>query len=332
MWTGSRSIAWLITAAVLASGCGSSTQASATSDATDSAIDSSADTDNGLAAFCQGSAAKVQRGVMVVSPAAVSSSELVLDCCMGVVARFHVANTIGARVDVLIRGMGGNPPAGDLDLAHPPTGLAVSIASDGTMVTASLSGTVRLDRPANYVDPSHVSICAEIHAPGSALEGVRLYVSNFPVAGWGAQDRLTFKLLSDPKLTAQTAATMPLASLALATEPVIRLSSIAWYEGTQHRVFWDQLATTAALRNKVGNVGTQGVPFVVEADGERIYLGTFYSLISSQTFPGPTIVMENLSPDGFTIDPAYPAPMTGTDLRSDPRILKVLTETGKRVP
>ncbi len=251
---------------------------------------------------------------------------------MGVVARFHVADAIGARVDVLIRGMGGNPPAGDLDLANPPTGLAVSIASDGTIVSAILSGTVRLDRPANYVDPSHVSVCAEVHAPGSALDGVRLYVSGFPVASLGAQDRLTFKLLSDPKVTAQTAATMPLASLGLATEPVIRLSSIAWYAGAKHQVFWDQLATTAALRNKVGNVGTQGVPFVVEADGARIYLGTFYSLISSQTFPGPTIVMENLSPAGFTIDPAYPAPTSGTDLRSDPRILKVLTETGKLIP
>ncbi len=332
MWTGSSSIAWLITAALLASACGSSTPASATSDATDSAIDSTADTDQGLTAFCQGSAAKVQRGSTVVSPAAVSSSELVLDCCMGVVARFHAADAIGARVDVLIRGMGGNPPAGDLDLANPPTGLAVNIASDGTMVTASLSGTVRLDRPANYVDPSHVSLCAEVHAPGSPLDGVRLYVSSFPVASLGAQDRLTFKLLSDPKVTAQTAATMPLASLVLATEPVIRLSSIAWYEGGKHRAFWDQLATTAALRNKVGNVSTQGVPFVVEADGERIYLGTFYSLISSQTFAGPTIVMENLSADGFTIDPAYPAPITGADPRSDPRILKVLTEMGKLVP
>ena len=332
MCSTSKSLAFAVAVGIVVSGCGGGCVAQSPEAEDAGSTDSVADSDTGLASFCQGVGAKVQLGSVMVASAAVSSSELVLNCCMGVVLRFHVNESIGSRIDVSIRGLGGNPPAGDLDLANPPKGLEVTIASDGTPVAASLSGTVRLDRPPNYVDPTHASVCAEVRAPGSPLDGVRLYVSNFPVSSWGWQDRLSFRLLSDPSITAQMAAMTPLASLALATEPVVSLTSIAWYIGTKHQVFWDQLSTTAALRNRVGHVGTQGVPFVVEADGQRIYLGTFYSLISSQSFAGPTVIMEHLSPEGFTIEAAYPAPASGADPRSDPRILKVLTEAGKLLP
>ena len=314
-----------------AAGCGNTAQ-SAAGDAGPEDSDSLVDADGSLASFCQGAAAKVQRGNAVATTVAVSSSELVLDCCQGVVVRFHAGEALGARVDVVMRAMGGAMPAGDLDLANPPSVLQVSVASDGTPVTATFTGRVRLDIPGNYVDPFHASVCAEVHAPGSALDGVRLYVSNFPVSSMGWQDRFTIRLLNDPTITAHVAATTPLANLVLAPEPIVRLTSIAWYVGSQHQVFWDQLATTPALRNRVGQVGTQGVPFVVEADGQRIYQGAFYSLISSESFAGPTIVMEHLTDQGFTIDPAYPSPAAGGDLRSDPRILKVLTEAGKLVP
>ncbi len=328
MSTALKSLVFILTIAL--TGCNTASQAAGTDDG--GPADTPSDADNSLAAFCQGATAKVQQGSTVITPAAVSSSELVMNCCTGVVVRFHVPAAMSSRINVFIRAQGGAMPTGDLDLANPPKILEVTIAQDGTPVTAGLTGTVRVDTPTNDVDPSHASLCAELHAPGSTLDGVRLYVSNFPVSSWGWQDRLQFRLLSDSTITAHAAANTPLANLVLATEPVISLTSIAWYVGNTHQVFWDQLATTAALRNRVGQVGTQGVPFVVEADGQRIYQGAFYSLISSESFAGPTIVMEHLTDQGFTIDPAYPSPAAGGDLRSDPRILKVLTEAGKLVP
>jgi hypothetical protein len=42
--------------------------------------------------------------------------------------------------------------------------------------------------------------------------------------------------------------------------------------------------------------------------------------------PNPTVTVELITNDGFTIDSAEPSP------RSDPRILQVLAETGRLSP
>lgn len=288
-----------------------------------------------LSEFCQGQSAKLQLGAKLHAPAAVSSSELIMDCCEGVFLNFHASELPTGRLDAMIRGMGGMIASGTHDLAKLPQGLEVRLSNDATSLgdglPVELSGSVQVESAANYSDPYKVSLCAQIAAPGQPLDGLRLYVQAFPVARWGWHGRFAVKLLADPKVTAQAALQQPLAGLALDPEPLLGLSHVGWY--TQgHKLHWGMLTGRKALLNRVGPVGTQGVPFVVEADGQRVYLGAFYSLLSSQSFAGPVVTAEEVDDDGLTIAPAYAAPPGTPDVRADPRILKVLSEAGKLVP
>ena len=60
-----------------------------------------------------------------------------------------------------------------------------------------------------------------------------------------------------------------------------------------------------------------------------IYLGTFTSPISSIGPRGPWLNVEDITSDGFVIEPPWDG---ATDPRSDTRIIQALTETGKLVP
>lgn len=71
-----------------------------------------------------------------------------------------------------------------------------------------------------------------------------------------------------------------------------------------------------------------GTPFVAVADGVRIYLGTFTAGLSSIPPIGPWAEVEEITSDEFVLH----APMTGSDLRNDERIIKALSERGKLVP
>jgi len=70
---------------------------------------------------------------------------------------------------------------------------------------------------------------------------------------------------------------------------------------------------------------------VVVADGERIYLGAFWTSVSSISPPVPSVTVESMTAQGMTIDPPVP-PVPGPDPREDPRILRTLSETGKLAP
>jgi hypothetical protein len=81
-----------------------------------------------------------------------------------------------------------------------------------------------------------------------------------------------------------------------------------------------------SIRSSLGE--PLGLPFVVVADDVRIYLGTFTSVISSISPAGPNLMTDDITSDELVIQP----PWRGTDPRNDPRILQVLTETGRLVP
>jgi len=82
-------------------------------------------------------------------------------------------------------------------------------------------------------------------------------------------------------------------------------------------------------------IGIRGRSFVIVADGERCYLGAFWSSFSSISCPVPVINI--LRPDApiesgrIQIERAYPSAQFGSgfDPRADERIRKVLKETGK---
>ena len=66
-----------------------------------------------------------------------------------------------------------------------------------------------------------------------------------------------------------------------------------------------------------------GAPFVLVADGKRVYLGAFGTVASSYSIPVPTILVDFREfTSWLTIDEGYPTPgfADGPDPRSDMRI------------
>jgi hypothetical protein len=109
-----------------------------------------------------------------------------------------------------------------------------------------------------------------------------------------------------------------LAALTLAKEPVVADGDLLNYDFAHHAMV---VKRSALSRLPSPSVWHQ--PFVVVADGERIYLGAFGTMLSSWGTSVPTILVDFR---GFTnelvIERAYPAPGfgMGPDPRSDERI------------
>jgi hypothetical protein len=115
----------------------------------------------------------------------------------------------------------------------------------------------------------------------------------------------------------------------LEASPVLTDADIVWYNWRDHTM----LLTNRGFSKLPKHVGVRGKPFVVVADGERCYLGAFWTSMSSLSYFGPMINVAPIVPQGkrVTIEWGYPSAGfgKGKDPRSDPRILKVLAELRK---
>jgi hypothetical protein len=116
----------------------------------------------------------------------------------------------------------------------------------------------------------------------------------------------------------------------LAAYPVISADDLVSYDWETHTM---QLREPFRMRIPAPTIGI-GVPFVVVADGVPLYVGVFWSGLSSITPGGPMIEIgpdfeesknpvirlraAHRGPDGKDLDP-----------RGDPRLFKVLQELGK---
>jgi hypothetical protein len=140
-------------------------------------------------------------------------------------------------------------------------------------------------------------------------------------------------LLRDPTITADKAGQLGLDQLELASQALLDLMALDFVELESKRCHtlnatctWMGLNNVSmhgsTLLSKIGSPPLQGVPFVVEADGERIQLGSFATLASSFVTEGPQVFVEDVRDDGFALYPPI----------HDPRVLKVLDEAGKSIP
>ena len=117
-------------------------------------------------------------------------------------------------------------------------------------------------------------------------------------------------------------------SLKLEATPLISEADIVVYDFTNH---WMTLRPEVFKR--LPRPSIPGTPFVVIANGERIYLGAFTTPVSSIPVFVPSIIAEgrqwytNLPPDTLQIDRGYPGPrkLTDPDPRPDTRIKRALT-------
>ena len=169
---------------------------------------------------------------------------------------------------------------------------------------------------------------------GASLDGAAVFVTQQPVASWYWTDRYGLWLLEDEGLTATQAATLPLASLALRFQPLLKLASVAYYGQSGHRLGLDAWYSGEYLVNSLPTLGTDGVPFIVTVDEERIYLGAFFTGLSSEGFDGPVIIVEDVEQASFVIEPSYPGdgPVPEPDPRADPRLMELFSSAGKLAP
>ena len=117
--------------------------------------------------------------------------------------------------------------------------------------------------------------------------------------------------------------------LPLLRAPIITERNLHAYEWKTHTLRLKGGMLPASL----GRVPVQGIPFVVVAAGEKIYLGTFMTTFSSMAVAVPAIVADPIRGDLATmvIDRTYPGGDSGPgpDPRNDERIRRALEAAGK---
>lgn len=296
-------------------------------------------------AFCTG-ASRVELDGEPFTGVSVTTAEIAMDCCSGFVTRFHTAAAAGIDLSVTLTVAGLDAFVGDFDLSDVPEGV-VSVRS-GTLPDGSdgdwedfdgvLAGTlsVRDDGvpPARRV----VTLClaGERAAPaaGAPFQRVRLYAADIGLlVPWdGGESGFALHLLADPALTAAAAAERPLAELELSAAPTVDLDWVEYYELATHHVVLSPWRNGESLRSTLPPVGTRGLPFVAVSGGERLYLGAFWTSLSSEAAAVPVIVVESIERSGFHIEGGYPVDAGApADPRADPRLLAALRYLGKLV-
>jgi hypothetical protein len=143
-------------------------------------------------------------------------------------------------------------------------------------------------------------------------------------------------------LSSIDAAKTDLAKLPLENEPIVTEKDIPAYYWKSNvikismAIFNDKLSKAAKL---------PGTPYVLIANGERIYLGVLWTPLSSMVpqeetpvlnLLGSALIMENLKKDGYNViqndkDNIYleiSAPFKGEDNRNDKRIYNALKDAG----
>ena len=74
-------------------------------------------------------------------------------------------------------------------------------------------------------------------------------------------------------------------------------------------------------------------PFIIKLDGKEIYNGSFWSSVSSLSFPGIVIMDVSLIQDSITIKAGYPSPefFEGMDPRNNSEIFDYFQKVGKLI-
>jgi hypothetical protein len=133
-------------------------------------------------------------------------------------------------------------------------------------------------------------------------------------------------------LTAIQALKVGLFQLPLQSQPVLSSEDILSYTQDTHQIELTEAGYRRIQALFPTPVRVSGIPFVACVGDERIYLGAFWTPLSSLSFGGVTI-MQPMDPNSrsIQIQLGYPGPdFAGqADPRSDPRILESLRAAGK---
>ena len=284
----------------------------------------------GLSDYCIGDSNKLSYLGQDLSPAATNfPSGVALDCCEGLGVNLHTLAQLGFDLDLDITYQATSIPPGQYAIGSGVGPFrSVSLRHYGpisaTSPTFPMSGAVTTSGGPNGATAWDMGLCLETDSASSPSAGIRLYVPHVTMMPYTLHSRFQIFLLADQSTTPEQARAQGIDSLVLAATPLLDLWPIYYLEQSTGNIGTPSAATIANTL-----VPLSGSPFVVKVDGVPIYMGTFFRLVSSMMPVGPVIVVDDITNDIVPIS----APKTGSDdPRFDPRIVQVLTETGKLVP
>lgn len=284
------------------------------------------------AEFCTGATRVVVQGQTLSPPVTIAPSPLSRSCCFDYSVLLHTAPAFEPDLVVDVGVMAGDVEAGEYVQGGSEGRVTARVRyhTDLGYQPTNVSGTVRLFDDLAIDSPWEASLCLEVSDPDSPLLGTRIYVPSvrFPPIS-GSADAFVIRLLEDPELTAADVEDLSLDSLELASDPLFDLRAVEFVEASSGWVALNLgYYSGDRLRDQVGTVSVLGVPFVVESQGDRIFLGAFGTLASSYLPACPVVTVESIQADGFTIEPAW----SGGDPLSDPRLLEALAADSRLVP
>ncbi|MCX6345692.1 MAG: hypothetical protein NT018_11575 [Armatimonadetes bacterium] len=132
-----------------------------------------------------------------------------------------------------------------------------------------------------------------------------------------SSDGFAVYLLKDSSITGVKALEKNLADLELQAQPLFTGRDMVDYRWSDHS-FSLKPEAKAKLPGGPGVSSVFGVPFVVMANGKRMYLGAFWWYGSSQSFPNPVILPPSKKDNIFRIERDYHGLSDG-DNTPDPR-------------
>jgi len=108
---------------------------------------------------------------------------------------------------------------------------------------------------------------------------------------------------------------------------VISDDDIVSYNQTSYEIVLGE--TGVARIRELGLIPVDGTGFAVMVDGHTIYIGAFWTPISSIGYNGVVLMIEIPVPNALKFELGYPGPSEGPDPRDDPRIADVFRSLGK---
>jgi len=151
----------------------------------------------------------------------------------------------------------------------------------------------------------------------------------------GLYDGFAIYTLSDSTITATDAAQKLIDSLILADEPIITDEDLEYYKWSEHAFSLKSKANEKIRDIAKSRQTVFGIPFIVMAKKERIYLGAFWYAFSSIAPAFPTVditnyVLKDYDSNVLIIEKSWIEDQP--DKRGDSRIYQALQEAGVIIP
>ncbi|MBN2495525.1 MAG: hypothetical protein JXR96_13095 [Deltaproteobacteria bacterium] len=282
------------------------------------------------AEFCSG-VARVRVDEVQYDSVTVTSEQLIMNCCEGAFLHFHLSDM---NLVVMIKFAGGMWEPFEIELDGDGADPIVSIClQEDPWDCAPLAGWLKVECEDDdcYESGFKISLCGTVTDP-TPFQELAFWVERLQVLPYSWWERWGIYLLEDDGIDAAEAADMPLSSLSLRFEPQIDLGGIAYYSGSSHTMVFSTWLGSGLLRN-LPELGVRGVPFVVVVDEQPVYLGAFYSSLSSTSFDHPVILVDEVENTySAVIHRSYAGHPGSPDPRSDTRIFQLFREAGKLAP